>query len=343
MASSSSSQSWEYDVFLSFRGTDTRNTFVDHLYSILVQQGIYTYKDDQTLPRGETIGPSLLKAIEESHIAVIVFSENYADSSWCLQELAHIMKCKDERGQVVMPIFYHIDPSELRKQKGKYGEALAKHDSENKNVESWKKALVDAGNLSGYVADGPETIFIKVIVDTISNRLCAPISSDNEDLVAIKTHLQALKSKMEMESDDVVMVGIWGVGGAGKTTLASALYDEISTKFDSSCFIKDVRPSDMPHPKPSSRASGSSACSGTPPRLPRIELGIVDGLGWFRWSYGRINKAWFAKIAKGNFIFSLVLKLKTEEVAGDVGRLIKSRFRCKKVLMVLDDVDHLDN
>ena len=126
--------SWEYDVFLSFRGTDTRNTFVDHLYFALEQQGIYTYKDDQTLPRGETIGPSLLEAIEKSQIAVIVFSENYADSSWCLQELAHIMKCKDERGLIVMPIFYHIDPFELRKQKGKYGEALVKHELENKNV-----------------------------------------------------------------------------------------------------------------------------------------------------------------------------------------------------------------
>ncbi|KAJ9554666.1 hypothetical protein OSB04_018711 [Centaurea solstitialis] len=152
--SSSSCQSCKHDVFLSFRGSDTRNTFVDHLYSTLNQRGIYTYKDDKTLPRGETIGPSLLKAIEESQIAVIVFSENYADSSWCLQELAHIMKCKDDRGLIVMPIFYHIDPNELRKQKGKYGEALAKHKSKKKNVESWRKALVDAGSLSRDVANG---------------------------------------------------------------------------------------------------------------------------------------------------------------------------------------------
>ncbi|KAK1415988.1 hypothetical protein QVD17_31776 [Tagetes erecta] len=96
MASSSSSshsihntsrQSWNYDVFLSFRGEDTRKTFVDHLYTSIVQQGIYTYKDDETLPRGESIGPALLKAIQESRISVIVFSENYADSCWCLDEL----------------------------------------------------------------------------------------------------------------------------------------------------------------------------------------------------------------------------------------------------------------
>ncbi|KAJ9554660.1 hypothetical protein OSB04_018705 [Centaurea solstitialis] len=295
-SSSSSSQSLKHDVFLSFRGTDTRNTFVDHLYSNLKEKGIDTYKDDKTLPRGETIGPSLLKAIEESQMAVIVFSKNYANSSWCLQELAHIMKCKDERGLIVMPIFYHVDPSELRKQKGKYGVALAKHESETKNVELWRKALVDAGNLSGDVANGPETIFIKQIVDTISNRLCPTLSSDDEDLVGIEARLQDLKSKMDLESDGVLMVGIWGLGGGGKSTLASALYDEISSKFDGSCFVKDVREESSKH------------------GLEELQKKILSN----------------------------VLKLKTEEVAGDVGSLIKSRFRCIKVLIVLDDVDHVD-
>ncbi|MFS7990224.1 putative TIR domain-containing protein [Helianthus anomalus] len=83
MASSSSSshsvpasmsQSWNYDVFLSFRGEDTRKGFVGHLYVALEHKGIYTYKDDETLARGESIGPTLLKAIEESRIAVVVFS-----------------------------------------------------------------------------------------------------------------------------------------------------------------------------------------------------------------------------------------------------------------------------
>ncbi|KAI3515232.1 hypothetical protein L1887_14029 [Cichorium endivia] len=171
-----SSQLWKYHVFLSFRGEDTRKTFVDHLYTSLVQQGIYTYKDDETLPRGESIRPSLMKAIEDSQIAVIVFSKNYADSSWCLDELEHIMKCKDTRGQNVMPIFYDVDPYEVRKQKRKYGEAFAKHEVENNNkVESWRKALVDASNISGWepehIANGHESKSIKEIVDTISHML----------------------------------------------------------------------------------------------------------------------------------------------------------------------------
>nr|GEV78816.1 hypothetical protein [Tanacetum cinerariifolium] len=88
---------WTYDVFVSFRGYDTRYTFVDHLYTALVQRGIHAYIDNKTLPRGKPISPELLKAIEESRCAVVVFSEDYA--SWCLEELAYIMECHYQIGQ----------------------------------------------------------------------------------------------------------------------------------------------------------------------------------------------------------------------------------------------------
>ncbi|KAL7587034.1 hypothetical protein Lser_V15G37550 [Lactuca serriola] len=251
MASSSSSpafssQSWNHDVFLSFRGEDTRKTFVDHLYTALVQKGIYTYKDDETLPRGELINPSLMKAIEESQIGVIVFSENYADSSWCLDELAHIMKCKDTRGQIVIPIFYGVDPSEVRKQKQKYGEAFVKHELENKTkVESWRKALVDASNISGWepkhIANGHESKVIIEIVEKISQRLQLVSPSTNTNLIGIASRVQSLKLKLQIGSGGVRMIGIWGVGGGGKTTLASSVYEEISRKFDGCCFLENIR------------------------------------------------------------------------------------------------------
>ncbi|KAI3516484.1 hypothetical protein L1887_15401 [Cichorium endivia] len=215
-----SSRSCKYHVFLSFRGEDTRKTFVDHLYSALEQEGIYTYKDSETLSRGESIHPSLMNAIEESQIAVIVFSKNYGDSSWCLDELAHIMKCRDTIGLIVMPIFFDVDPSEVRKQKEKYGEAFAKHESENKTkVESWRKALVDASNISGWepkhIANGHESKGIKQIVVEISQRLYPVTSSANENLIGMAARLQGLRSELQVGSGGVRMLGIWGVGGGG--------------------------------------------------------------------------------------------------------------------------------
>ena len=75
---------YEYDVFLSFRGTDTRNNFTDHLYDRLEQVGISTFRDDERLEQGTEINSGLLRAIDESKIAVVVLSKQYASSSWCL-------------------------------------------------------------------------------------------------------------------------------------------------------------------------------------------------------------------------------------------------------------------
>ncbi|XP_070677021.1 toll/interleukin-1 receptor-like protein [Malus domestica] len=104
-ASSSSPPPWKYHVFLSFRGEDTRYNFTGHLCRALRQKGINTFMDDY-LSRGEEISPALLKAIEESRISVIVFSEKYASSRWCLDELVKIIDCKKSNQQMVIPVFY---------------------------------------------------------------------------------------------------------------------------------------------------------------------------------------------------------------------------------------------
>ncbi|PWA43038.1 toll/interleukin-1 receptor (TIR) domain-containing protein [Artemisia annua] len=303
LSSSSGRSSWKYDVFLSFRGEDTRKTFVDHLYVALVERTICTYKDDITLARGDTIGESLLKAIEESHIALIVFSENYANSSWCLDELAYIMKCKDERGNIVIPIFYDVDPSDVRKLKGQFGKAFSKHNNkstDNEKVQAWRTALVGASNIAGwetkFVANGHEAKCIKEIVGSVLDILLSfnPVF-ENEKLVGMGTRLQDLESQLEIGSGGARMVGIWGVGGGGKTTLATSLYKKISCNFDSCCFVENIRE----------------------------ESSQLNGLK-------NLQKKILAK----------VLKTQVEVESVDLGQgIIKSRLCSRNVLIVLDDVD----
>ena len=147
-------QGWFYHVFLSFRGEDTRETFAGNLYSALDQRGINTFIDEEGLRVGEEISPSLLKAIEESRISIIIFSKNYASSRWCLDELVKILECKKEKGQVVCSVFYNVDPADVRHQKGSYGEAFVKHEERYKGnmgkVQKWRSALSEAANLSGW-------------------------------------------------------------------------------------------------------------------------------------------------------------------------------------------------
>ncbi|MFS7959120.1 putative TIR domain, P-loop containing nucleoside triphosphate hydrolase [Helianthus anomalus] len=162
------------------------------------------------------------------------------------------MECVDTRGQIVIPIFYHVDPSDVRKQKGKYGEAFSKHKRENKHkVESWREALKKAGNLSGWVINETENSYeakcIKEIVDKISNRLPTLTTNVNKNLIGIEARLRDLKSKLKIGSDGVRIVGIWGVGGGGKTTLASAAYAELSHQFEAHCLLQNIREESNKH------------------------------------------------------------------------------------------------
>lgn len=146
---------WTYDVFLSFRGEDTRKGFTDHLYNALEREGIYTFRDDEKLKRGTSIPKKLHQGIEESRIAVVVFSKNFASSTWCLDELLKIVECKNaSTAQTVLPVFYDVGPSEIRKQSGSFAEAFVKHEARFKDslekVQRWRAALAQIGNISGF-------------------------------------------------------------------------------------------------------------------------------------------------------------------------------------------------
>ncbi|KAL3499771.1 hypothetical protein ACH5RR_038864 [Cinchona calisaya] len=141
-ASSSSvcTPKWIYDVFLSFRGEDVRKNFVDFFYSALQQKRIYTFKDDEKLERGRSISPALSQAIEESRIAII------------------IIECNGVFGQTVLPVFYYVDPSAVRKQKGSFAKHFDKHEEEiedKERIQRWRAALAKAASFSGW--DVPNT------------------------------------------------------------------------------------------------------------------------------------------------------------------------------------------
>ncbi|KAL6279738.1 hypothetical protein ACE6H2_016619 [Prunus campanulata] len=157
-----------YDAFLSFRGTDTRKGFTDHLYRALEVAGIHTFRDDDEIERGANISAELQKAIQESRVSIIVFSKDYASSRWCLDELVTIMDRRETNEHMVMPIFYDVDPSHVRKQTGTFEEAFARHqqrfNKEMDKVEKWRKSLRDVADLGGMVlGDRSESQFIQEI------------------------------------------------------------------------------------------------------------------------------------------------------------------------------------
>ncbi|KAL4586009.1 hypothetical protein LXL04_010639 [Taraxacum kok-saghyz] len=247
MASSSSSsnqKSFKYHVFLSFRGEDTRKTFVDHLYTSLTRVGIHTFRDNEELEKGKQID-QLFEAIEESRFFIIVFSKNYASSSWCLKEVTKIMECQDGNQQIAYPVFYDVEPTDIRRQSGPVGIAIAKHKS-NEQIRKWEKALKDAGNLVGWdlknVANGHEAESIKKIVEKVSLKLRSIHLSNDENVIGMDRRMRELELSLGIGLNDKArMIGIKGMGGIGKTTLARAIFDKVSSHFEGSVFVEDVR------------------------------------------------------------------------------------------------------
>ncbi|MCH99295.1 toll interleukin receptor, partial [Trifolium medium] len=143
----------KWQIFLSFRGEDTRNSFTGFLYQALSQGGFKTFIDDGGLQTGDQISPSILNAIEASRLSIIVLSENYANSSWCLEELVKIMECMELKNQIVWPIFYKVEPSDIRHLRNCYGRDIARHENNfginSERIQKWRTALFEVSNLSG--------------------------------------------------------------------------------------------------------------------------------------------------------------------------------------------------
>ncbi|ANM67926.1 TIR-NBS-LRR class disease resistance protein [Arabidopsis thaliana] len=239
MEIASSSGSRRYDVFPSFRGEDVRDSFLSHLLKELRGKAI-TFIDDE-IERSRSIGPELLSAIKESRIAIVIFSKNYASSTWCLNELVEIHKCYTNLNQMVIPIFFHVDASEVKKQTGEFGkvfEETCKAKSEDEK-QSWKQALAAVAVMAGYdLRKWPsEAAMIEELAEDVLRKTMTP-SDDFGDLVGIENHIEAIKSVLCLESKEArIMVGIWGQSGIGKSTIGRALYSKLSIQFHHRAFI----------------------------------------------------------------------------------------------------------
>ncbi|KAM5552769.1 hypothetical protein ABKV19_025137 [Rosa sericea] len=235
---------YTYEVFLSFRGEDTRFNFTDHLYTALCQRGIETFRDDK-LSRGEDISQELLKAIDESRVSIVVFSQNYASSRWCLDELVKILDCRKSKGQKFRAVFYKVAPSDVRHQTGAFGDAFATLDQckYKDSIGKWRKALEEAANLSGWTFEEGryETEFIKEIIEDLFAQVINPSCELHvaEHPIGLGSCRQEVNKLLDADENN--MVGIWGPGGIGKTTIAKDVFNSISHKFENSCFLTDFR------------------------------------------------------------------------------------------------------
>jgi replication-associated recombination protein RarA len=118
--------------------------------------------------------------------------------------------------------------------------------------------------------------------------------------VGLESRMQNLSKLLNRDSSDVRMVGIWGIGGIGKTTIAKAIYNQLQRKFEGSCFLEDVR------------------------EIAKKRNGLIDLQELILSSVHVTDNRKIKHVDQGTMV-------------------IKNRAWCKRVLVVLDNVDHRAN
>ncbi|QHO08734.1 TMV resistance protein N [Arachis hypogaea] len=232
-----------YHVFLSFRSEDT-GKFTIHLYNTLNRKGITTYRDDNKLRKDDVISDELLKAIEQSMFAVIVFSPDYASSSQCLDELQKILECNNKLGLHIRTVYYGVEPSDVRHQRGTFEKAFKKHEErhDREKVKRWRDALTEVAAHSGWTSKNQdEAGLVKNIAQHIFEILISKLPSSMKNFVGINSRVEQVITLIGLGLNDVRFIGIWGMGGMGKTTIARAVFETIRYNFEVTCFLADVR------------------------------------------------------------------------------------------------------
>ncbi|XP_039155787.1 disease resistance protein RPV1-like [Eucalyptus grandis] len=218
MAPAANTSGMECEVFLSFRGPDTRNNFTSCLYHDMVEKGIRVFKDDEELRISQQIGGNLLRALDDTQIYIPIFSKGFASSVWCLREVAHMVDCtsKSDGKKEILPIFFDVEPDDVKLKTNLYRDALFEHEKKysSREVKGWEDALVEVPTRVGWKLEGEGYgELIKLIVREVLLKLKVKNRPLPDHLVETDD-LKHLEKLLDVDSDDHVrFVILHGMGG----------------------------------------------------------------------------------------------------------------------------------
>ncbi|GLJ27757.1 hypothetical protein SUGI_0544750 [Cryptomeria japonica] len=243
-----------YHVFINHRGPDVKKTLASLIYHALDTHGLRVFLDEQELQVGDSLNPAFRSAIRSASAHIAIFSKTYAQSPWCLDELLW-MSDSDPAFTKIIPIFYDIEPSELRHvEKGAYATAFEEHRKKqrytNERVESWINALKKVSSISGVVFRTDKDDYgkrLKEIVEIVLRKVEREQLHVCEYPVGLGQVAEHFEKEVlnRSESKGTDAVGIVGLGGSGKSTLATHLYNSMRSRFHRCCFLSEVSKNDL--------------------------------------------------------------------------------------------------
>lgn len=87
----------------------------------------------------------------------------------------------------------------------------------------------------------PESSLVEKIAEDILKKMNSFVLSEYEGMIGIDEHIERIQPLLLLKSQSVRLIGIWGMGGTGKTTIASAIYHKLATQFSSRSIVLNVK------------------------------------------------------------------------------------------------------
>ncbi|XLS56126.1 hypothetical protein HN51_005881, partial [Arachis hypogaea] len=212
--------------------------------------------------------------------------------------LQKIMECNNKLGLQIEIVFYGVKPCDVRHQIGTFQEAFKKHEQrhDTEKVQRWRDALKQVAAYSGWTSKNQdEAVLVENIAQHIFEILIPKLPSSMKNLVGIESRVEQVISQIGLGLNDVRYIGIWGMGGIGKTTIAGVVFETIRSRFEVACFLADVR----------------EQCEKKD--ITHIQLQLLDQINM---SSNAVHNKYHGRT------------------------MIQNSLHLKKVLLVLDDVNH---
>ncbi|KAL1199772.1 putative disease resistance protein [Cardamine amara subsp. amara] len=211
------------DVYISFnRWEDTvRYSFVSHLSAAFHRRGISSFIGEN----GSDSESNGISNLENCKASVVVFSEKYSSSKSCLEELVKVSNRRRNNCLAVVPVFYPVTKPFVKKQIW---------DLDDGDVKSALLEMVDLPGPKSYNNNKQsDSDFVEEIVADVREKL------NITNKIGIYSKLRMIETLLYKQPWGVRSIGLWGMAGIGKTTLAEATFDQFSGDYEASCFIRD--------------------------------------------------------------------------------------------------------